>query len=287
MVASLSDVQSAGKYLFSVQEDKTSLIKWEEFGLRIGVNKNSFSLFKVAAQVAVIALVGGQFKFPENTVLVSAVYAVTVSKPLLKPLKLEIQHCVDLTCRPGLSKYLKFAIAPVSTAARASLPYQFRIIEGGDFGSDSWYATASIDTHGKEFSLFCVLGMTTAGDDEGRDEHVLTYAQLKKGEREQQQGKQAGGGRQRQQQQGQKLQQQSGKQAGGRQRQQEKEQKHREGELAQSPSPKKVSTGIKEATTYAGLIYYEKDLVTFTAAKKLNTLMKVSQMCAIMIFLFN
>ena len=39
------------------------------------------------------------------------------------------------------------------------------------------------------------------------------------------------------------------------------------------------STGVKEATNYAGLVYYEKDdagnLVTFTAAKKLNALLEV------------
>ena len=40
------------------------------------------------------------------------------------------------------------------------------------------------------------------------------------------------------------------------------------------------STGIKEATAYAGLVYYEEkgveDLVTFTAAKDLDALLQVS-----------
>ena len=39
------------------------------------------------------------------------------------------------------------------------------------------------------------------------------------------------------------------------------------------------STGVEEAATYAGLVYYEEkraeDLVTFTAAKKLNALLEV------------
>ena len=43
------------------------------------------------------------------------------------------------------------------------------------------------------------------------------------------------------------------------------------------------STGIKEASTYAGLTYYEEDgaedLVTFTAAKDLNALIDVSMTC--------
>ena len=39
------------------------------------------------------------------------------------------------------------------------------------------------------------------------------------------------------------------------------------------------STGVKEATKYAGLVYYEEkgveDLITFTAAKKLDALLEV------------
>ena len=159
----LSDVQVAEKKLFLVQGDKPQLMNWERFGLRIGVEEDSLSSSETV-EVATAALVGGEFKFPKNTVLVSAVYAVTVSTCLLKPLRLEIQHCVDLTGRPGLSKYLKFAIAPVSTP---SLPYQFRIIEGGEFSCDSRYG--SIER--KEFSLVCILGKeTTNGDSDEDDE---------------------------------------------------------------------------------------------------------------------
>ena len=125
-------------------------MNWERFGLRIGVEEDSLSSSETV-EVATAALVGGEFKFPKNTVLVSAVYAVTVSKRLLKPLRLEMQHCVDLTGRPGLSKYLKFAIAPVSTP---SLPYQFRIIEGGEFSSVSRYGSIQR----KQFCLVCILG---------------------------------------------------------------------------------------------------------------------------------
>ena len=146
----LSDVQVAEKKLFLVQGDKPQLMNWERFGLRIRVKEDSLSSSETV-EIATAALVGGEFKFPKNTVLVSAVYAVTVSKRLLKPLRLEIQHCVDLTGRPGLSKYLKFAIAPVSTH---SLPYQFTLVEGGEFSSNSFYGSISRD----KFCLVCVCG---------------------------------------------------------------------------------------------------------------------------------
>ena len=42
------------------------------------------------------------------------------------------------------------------------------------------------------------------------------------------------------------------------------------------------STGVKEATNYAGLVYYEErgveDLITFTSAKKLDALLEVIHM---------
>ena len=146
----LSDVQVAEKKLFLIQGDKPQLMNWEKYGLRIGVQEESLSSSETV-EAAVVALVGGQFQFPPNTVLVSAVYAVSLSKPLLKQLILEIQHCVDLTGRPALSCYLKFAIAPVSTP---SLPYQFSIVEGGEFSSNSGYGSIQR----KKFCLVCILG---------------------------------------------------------------------------------------------------------------------------------
>ena len=146
----LSDVQVAERKLFLIQGDKPQLMNWEKFGLRIGVQKASLSSTDTV-EAAVVALVGGQFQFPPNTVLVSAVYAVSLSKPLLKRLILEIQHCVDLTGRPALSRHLKFAIAPVSTP---SLPYQFSIVEGGEFKPDSWYGSIQR----KEFCLVSIVG---------------------------------------------------------------------------------------------------------------------------------
>ena len=125
-------------------------MNWEKYGLRIGVQEESLSSSETI-EAAVVALVGGQFQFPPNAILVSAVYAVSLSKPLLKPLQLEIQHCIDLTGRPDLAQYLNFAIAPVSTP---SLPYQFSIVEGGEFSSNSGYGSIQR----KRFCLVCILG---------------------------------------------------------------------------------------------------------------------------------
>ena len=164
----LSDVQVAEKKLFLVQGEKPQLINWEKYGLRIGVQEDTLSPTDTV-EVAVVALLGGEFVFPKNTVLVSAVYAVSVSKPLLKPLRLEIEHCIDLRGRPGLTQFLKFAIAPVSTP---SLPYQFSIVEGGDFKADSRYGSIQR----KEFCLVAIVGekhqpkSSTNGDESEEEE---------------------------------------------------------------------------------------------------------------------
>ena len=157
----LSDVQVAEKKLFLIQGDKPQLMNWEKYGLRIGIQEGSL-LSSETVEAAVVALVGGQFQFPPNTVLVSAVYAVSLSKPLLKQLKLEIQHCIDLTGRPDLTQYLKFAIAPVSTP---SLPYQFSIVEGGEFSSNGGYG--SIER--KDFCLVCILGLLFKAMEDEKD----------------------------------------------------------------------------------------------------------------------
>ena len=143
----LSDVHIAGKKLFLIQGDTPQLLNWEEFGLRIGVLEGTLTSTETA-EVAVVALVGGQFVFPKNTHVVSAIYAIAVSKPLLQPLRLDLQHCVNLV-RPSQTKYLKFAIAPVNTP---SLPYEFSPVEGGEFTVNTYYGSIYRDK-------FCLVGI--------------------------------------------------------------------------------------------------------------------------------
>ena len=143
----LSDVHIAGKKLFLIHGDVPQLLNWEEFGLRIGVLEGTLTSTETA-EVAVVALVGGQFVFPKNTQVVSAIYAVAVSKPLLQPLRLDLQHCVNLV-RPSQTRHLKFAIAPVNTP---SLPYEFSPVEGGEFTVNSYYGSIYR-------SKFCLVGI--------------------------------------------------------------------------------------------------------------------------------
>ena len=106
-------------------------------------------------EVAVTALAGGNFKVPKGTVLVSAVYAISVSKALLKPLVIELQHCVDLrnTSQTGC---LKFVRAPL----KSPNAYQFSIVEGGSFSVGNRYGSIERD----EFSAFGIVAEISNGD---------------------------------------------------------------------------------------------------------------------------
>ena len=121
--------------MFLIQGDSIQFFNWEKYGLRITVPEGTLSPTDTS-EVVVRALVGGQFQLPENTELISAVYAISLSKPLLKPVKLEIQHCADLVTQDHTS-YLSFATASVNTR----LPYQFQFEEGGQFHPGDHYGS--------------------------------------------------------------------------------------------------------------------------------------------------
>ena len=105
------------------------------YGLRIIVSESSFCPTDTC-EVAVRVLVGGQFQLSQSTELISAIYVISISKPLLQPVILEIQHCTKLLTQDHTS-YLSFATASVDTR----LLYQFSLVEGGEFHTGDQYGT--------------------------------------------------------------------------------------------------------------------------------------------------
>ena len=103
-------------------------MNWYEYGFRMNIQQGSFPSSQVC-EVAIKALVAGPFNFPEDVELVSAVYSISFAKPLLKPVELEIEHCVSLT-REDQAEYLSFMI---SNKTDAALCHSFNLLEGGEF----------------------------------------------------------------------------------------------------------------------------------------------------------
>ena len=140
----------AGKELFLVQNNSHkvyTLLNWEEYGLRITIPHEAVPLYDTV-EVAITALVGGEFILPEDTELVSAVYAISVSKQFLKPVQLEIQHCVSIE-NPAHSNYLSFATVPSDEAS-----CEFQPVKGaGEFSVRSRYGSISTT----EFSRWSII----------------------------------------------------------------------------------------------------------------------------------
>ena len=139
----LQGVCVAEHKLFLLQNDSSQLLNWEEYGLRIAIPQGAVQQSDTV-EVAITALVGGEFILPEDTELVSAVYAISVSKPLLKPVQLEIQHCVSIE-KSAHSNYLSFA-----TAHSDCPPYHFQPVKGGKFSIGNRYGSICL-------SGFCKL----------------------------------------------------------------------------------------------------------------------------------
>ena len=137
-----SSITVAGQKLFHLQGNISHSFLWENYGFKLVCPEGAVSK---DTKLDVTALVRGNIKVPEGTVLVSAVYAISVSKPLLKPLTIELQHCVDLR-NTGQTGCLKFVRAPQES------PYQFSIIDGGLFSVNSRYGSI-------ECAQFCFFGI--------------------------------------------------------------------------------------------------------------------------------
>ena len=148
--------------LFLIQGDNPQSFNWEQYGLRISVPQGTLSM-KETCELSVRTLVGGQFAFPKGTELVSVVYTISIAKPLLKPVKLEIQHCAHLVTDDH-TKYLSFVIA---SSKQLVPPYQFQLLKGGQFYPGNQYGSISLS----HFcflaiikSLFCPIEMSSSID---------------------------------------------------------------------------------------------------------------------------
>ena len=134
--AHLRGVHVVGEKLFQTSEEFSQLLEWEEYGLRIQVPKCATSM---PCDIAIKAIVAGQFEFPEGTDLVSALYAISVSTKLTQPVILEMQHCVAISGKEQ-GRYLSFVRAKCK---QPDLPYQFKLLKNGEFPPHSDYGKIS------------------------------------------------------------------------------------------------------------------------------------------------
>ena len=116
--------------------------------MRINVSRGTIPPGETC-EVSIAAIVGGKFEFPSGTSLVSAIYSISVSKALLQPVQLSIQHCVSIDTQEHTS-YLSFVTADLYQPA---LPYQFKLEQGGQFYPGDQYGSI----HLTKFSIKSIV----------------------------------------------------------------------------------------------------------------------------------
>ena len=140
------------------------MLEWKEYGFRMHVPEGATS---VPCDFAVKAIVAGQFQFPVEAELVSAVYAISASRRLKKPVKIEIQHCVTIK-NEQQGRFLAFVRAQCN---QPTLPYKFQLVEAGMFPPHSNFGIIPCD----DFSLFGALLLPKHLVPVHRGKNILSY----------------------------------------------------------------------------------------------------------------
>lgn len=124
------------------------VLNWEEMGITINVPKGVVESGAVC-DIAVIPLLHGDFQFPEDSVLVSGVYAIGTSCQIKKPLKISMQHCVNLSTNKHLERMVFFKAEHINIAP----PYTFFPCDRGAFETGSAYGSLDCES----FTLIAML----------------------------------------------------------------------------------------------------------------------------------
>ena len=158
LLDNLKNVIEAGDTFFVLQGcSQPQYFTWEKYGLILSAPAEILPSLETC-KVAITALAGGDFEFPKGSQLVSAVYAIFISKTLLKPLTVNIQHCVALET-PEQCKSLQFVKAALNNRG---FPYQFKVLEGGYFTPENQYGSISC-------TQFSLIGVLLGGNEEGQN----------------------------------------------------------------------------------------------------------------------
>ena len=134
----LRGVEVYRETVLEVVGDKPQKLEWPGYGFYIEVPEGALAP-GVTASVGVKVILAGQFKLPENSQLISAIYWIYTSEVFLKEVAVNIQHCADLKNEEQCSK-CKFFIAKCS---QKELPYTFKEKEGL-FNPYTQYATIKL-----------------------------------------------------------------------------------------------------------------------------------------------
>ena len=78
-IDNLREVTVVAEDLFTIAGDRPQVFHWEKYGFKMSVPQGSLEADETC-DVAFKAIAHGQFQFPENTQLVSGVYAIAMTQ---------------------------------------------------------------------------------------------------------------------------------------------------------------------------------------------------------------
>ena len=131
-------------------------ITWPGYGLRLNIPKGCLPAGVEQCTINIKASLAGQYEFPENSHLVSAVFWLRCEdvNKFTRPTTVEIQHCAKLENVTNLK--LSFVRA---VCCQKQLPYTFKQLPEGNFSSHSSYGVI-------ELNSFSGVGVTQEGSED-------------------------------------------------------------------------------------------------------------------------
>ena len=116
----------------------------EEQGIFIHFPEEKETKEEITTTLTSLNVSSDECVLPDDAELVSAVYQIHVSEALPSPVDVEIQHCVHLS-NPDEA----FSMSFVSSNAEQDPPYQFTVIDGGQFEPNTRYGKIKLSNFSK------------------------------------------------------------------------------------------------------------------------------------------
>ena len=154
-----------GETVLEIVGDKPQKLEWPGYGFYIDVAEGALPP-GVTASVTVKAIVGGQFQFPDNRQLISAIYCVSSNVLFQKEIAVNIEHCAVIKNEEDCSSF-RFIV--VSQSSQETLSYRFKEREGV-FNPHTQFGTYKL----KQFSL---VGATAPAVTETHCTALMFYKQ--------------------------------------------------------------------------------------------------------------
>ena len=125
-----------------VTRDAQSFV-WESYGLKLHIPKGCLPAHVDLCKIRIQASLAGQYEFPKNSHLVSAVFWFQCERRCVftRPITLEMHHCA----KPEAASRLRFV---KTSCLQMHLPYTFKeiLVGGGKFNSHSSYGVLDLES---------------------------------------------------------------------------------------------------------------------------------------------